>query len=289
METNQVLTIPERSSVRFDRNFIDVAVCELRFPTLLELETKPPLQLQARLRKKYPGYEKQELLDRNSLEGVPGRYRYLFRSKTGDWTITIHSGAISLETRKYTAFEDFFDRLNELLDFSAPLIDSDFFTRVGLRYINKIPVRDGELNGWVNDELSSPLINGPYGQVTAYTSEVRGYTEIGEYMFRHAVKERKGGVDAFVLDFDYFKEDVELKDTPTLIRAFNKINFSFFYWCLGHKAITELGAGRPTSSPRSARRCAWNRGTECSTSAAVRGRCCAPGHAITASPASAST
>ena len=29
-------------------------------------------------------------------------------------------------------------------------------------------------------------------------------------------------------------------------------------------------------------------GTECSTSAAVRGRCCAPGHAITASSAPAS-
>ena len=46
---------------------------------------------------------------------------------------------------------------------------------------------------------------------------------------------------------------------------------------------------RPRSSPLSARRCGWSRGPGCSTSAAARARCCAPGHAITASSAPAST
>ena len=46
---------------------------------------------------------------------------------------------------------------------------------------------------------------------------------------------------------------------------------------------------RPISSLLSALRCAWSQGHECLTLVAARGRCCAPGHAITALSAPAST
>jgi hypothetical protein len=56
------------------------------------------------------------------------------------------------------------------------------------------------------------------------------------------------------------------------------------------KVLTaSITRSHPRSSRLSARRCVWSRGPECSTSAAVPGRCCAPGHAITASSAPAST
>lgn len=244
MNRNSTLNIPNVSSVRYKRNFIDIAVCELRFPTLLELESKPPLKLQAQLRKKYPGYEKQEQVDKNNLERVPGRCRYLFQSRKKDWTITIHSEAISLETRKYTEFGEFIDRITKLLEVSRPLIDTDFFTRVGLRYINKIPIEDGNLDKWINDDLSSPIISGPYGTITKYVSEMRGHIECGEYMFRQAATQKEGEIHAYVLDFDYSKEDVEIEETTNLLRAFNKKNFSFFSWCLGPKALKYLGPSK---------------------------------------------
>jgi uncharacterized protein (TIGR04255 family) len=244
MNQSKFLSVPEVPSARFERNLIDVAVCELRFPTLLELESKPPLKLQSQLRKKYPFYEKQEQLNTSNLEGVPGRYRYLFRSKKSDWTITVHAGAVSLETNKYTEFEEFFGRLTELLGLAAPLIDSDFFTRVGLRYTNKIPIDDGELKGWINDELLSNLNSVPYGVVSKYFSEVRGYVENGAYTFRQVLSQREGQVDAYVLDYDYWKENVEVKDALDLVKIFNKTNFSFFSWCLGPKAQKYLGKGR---------------------------------------------
>ena len=47
--------------VEFERNFIKAAVCELRFPTLLEFrKTKPPVQLQRELQKEYPYYEPEQ-------------------------------------------------------------------------------------------------------------------------------------------------------------------------------------------------------------------------------------
>jgi len=248
MSRPKTLAVPEIPSVRYERNFIDVAVCELRFPTLLELETKPPTKLHSKIRKEYPTYEVQEYLDKNRAESVPGRFRYVFKSRKHDWSVTVHSEGISLETRHYTEFGDFLSRLTSLLGHAAPVIDTNFFTRVGIRYINKLPVDRGELCDWLNEQLCSPLTSGPYGSISKYVSEVRGHTETGQYTFRHAVIPTNGRIDAAILDFDYWKEDVESGDVIDLIKAFNKENFSFFYWCLGEKAREMLGKGHPKAN-----------------------------------------
>ena len=100
--------------MEFERNFIKTAVCELRFPTLLEFETKPPTQLQKVLRKEYPLYEPVE-----SVSMTPGpvekEIKYLFRSRKKDWLVSFKTYAIALETRHYTNFEEFAGRLETLL------------------------------------------------------------------------------------------------------------------------------------------------------------------------------
>jgi len=40
---------------------------------------------------------------------------------------------------------------------------------------------------------------------------------------------------AYILDFDYFKEDVEFKSVTGLVKDFNNLNFSFFSWCIGKR------------------------------------------------------
>jgi hypothetical protein len=68
--------------------------------------------------------------------------------------------------------------------------------------------------------------------VSGYLSEVRGYVESGEYTFRQLVSQRDEAIDAYILDFDYWKENVELKDALDLIKTFDKTNFSFFFLVL---------------------------------------------------------
>ena len=62
------LTLPNVDRTRFEKNFIKTAVCELRFPALLEFETKPPVQLQKELRKDFPNYQRQEIRSPNTEE-----------------------------------------------------------------------------------------------------------------------------------------------------------------------------------------------------------------------------
>src|SRR5512135_1093589 len=78
-------------------------------------------------------------------------------------------------------------------------------------------------------------------------------------------------------------------------RIYSHPKGDFLHWIFhgsstSPKVLTaSITRSHPKSSPLSARRCVWKREPECSTSAAGRGRCYAPGHAITESSAPAST
>lgn len=130
------LTLPDFERTRFQKNFIKTAVCELRFPALLEFETKPPVQLQRELRKEFPNYQRQQGV------GVDGQEetRHILRSRKGNWLVSFKASSIALETSNYTEFADFFVQLETVIKKSSPLLDTDFFTRVGLRYINEIRI-----------------------------------------------------------------------------------------------------------------------------------------------------
>lgn len=53
-ESPTPLNLPDVQEVEFEKTFIKTTVCELRFPTLLEFETKPPVQLQVAERSGQP-------------------------------------------------------------------------------------------------------------------------------------------------------------------------------------------------------------------------------------------
>ena len=239
------LSIPRVPSVRYQRNFIQGCVCELRFPSILELENKPPEGLQKRLRKKYPLYEQKDAVDIGPPGDVKRHPTYVFRTKDRKWAISLRSSSISLETTAYTDFNEFTNRLLTILKESSSLLDTDFFTRVGLRYINRVPVKDGKLKGWINDSLVLPLTSGIFGNRNNHISQAQGSTEFGAYQFRHWLESQEGKTLGYYLDYDYSAENVLVKDTIQLLSDFSQLNFSFFSWSLGQKALDWLGVGAP--------------------------------------------
>jgi uncharacterized protein (TIGR04255 family) len=237
------LTLPEADPVEFSRNFLEVAVCELRFPTLLAFEDKAPIGLQTALRKEYPHYTPgtRVTIGPGKMEGET---RYSFGSRQKDYMVTFRASAIALETSKYTTFETFKRRLDAVIATAKPFIDSEFFTRVGLRYINGIPVTD-DLGAWINEDLSRPLMKGVLGTVSKYWLEARGTTRVGEYSFRHGYP---GGepedTATYKLDFDLFRSDVPVADTLGLLDDLHREAFKFFHWCLGPASRAALGPAK---------------------------------------------
>lgn len=243
----QVLNPPAITSVKYRHNFIKTAVCEVRFPTLLELEQAPPRVFQARIRKLYPYYEAQLLEQVGAPDGIFQEPSYLFRSKDRYWTVTMKSASLALETSHYSTFEEFYERFAYILECAKDIIDSDFFTRVGLRYINFVPIEGGSVEGWIRNELIAPLLTNAIGSTKNYAALIHGYLERGEYTMRHGMKlpADSGATpsETYTLDFDYFRENVELAEVKELLAYFHEKNFAFFHWSLGDKAKEKLGEG----------------------------------------------
>lgn len=137
-----------------------MAVCELRFPTLLELENQKPVGFQRALRKQYPLYEPKLDVSLELGGTATTAHNHVMRSKDRRWAVSLRPAAIGLETTHYTNFEELEKRLRDIMQVAPALIDSDFYTRVGLRYVNALPISQQGLDGWVNPSLVAPLVDG---------------------------------------------------------------------------------------------------------------------------------
>ena len=236
------LNLDPLSAAHFGRNFIRLAVCEVRFPTLFELESeRPPTAFSKALRKDYPTHELLKDVNINA-GGLAQATAHAFRSRKGRWTIALRASALSLETSQYDSFAELEERLATLLEAARETIDSDFFTRVGVRYINALPFSVSDIREWVNPSLVSPLGEGTYGDVEEHWQSVRGTTAVGGYNFRHGLASNpEGGKKEYILDFDFYREDVLVADTVKTVRELHDLEFSMFVWSLGPKAREHLG------------------------------------------------
>ncbi|MGE3650602.1 MAG: TIGR04255 family protein [Reyranellaceae bacterium] len=245
---------PPVPRVRYSRNFIKTAVCEMKFPIVLELESKPPTGLQKQLKRAYPLYELRHEFNLSPLPGSDKRNVYVLQSKKRDWTIQVKSDAIILETTKYADFDEFLDRFKTLLDASRDVMDSDFLTRIGFRYVNEIPIDDGTPQGWINPALCAASSADVLGTIHREHHDYGGKTDFGSYSFRHGPNLTspncgKDGVPIpYMLDYDYFNENHDIQDAVSFLQQANEVNFYFFQWCLGPKAFQILGDSTPKIS-----------------------------------------
>jgi uncharacterized protein (TIGR04255 family) len=239
------LSVPEAEPVTFQRNVVRIAVCELRFPTLLRAESKIPESFHQALRKEYPWLEPPKRVRADANAGVTETVHVL-RSRNKKWRVTFRPSAIGVETDAYSSFEEFEARLTNVLESATKVIDSDYFTRVGLRYLNEIPFENQELQGWVNDALIAPFNMGIYGTVAKYWQEVRGYAKSGYYVFRHGLREEQDeSKPSYTLDFDLYRENVDVGDALACARALHRESFAFFAWSIGPKTREFMGSVAP--------------------------------------------
>lgn len=242
-DNSRPLNVPHVDIVRYGRTFLRMAVCELRFPTLFELDQpRPPTTFATALRRLYPLHEVAQTLGLGDAD-VTRRTQHEFRTQAKDWVVTLKQDAVSLQTSAYTTFEDFLSRLKVVIAAATPVIDSPFFTRVGLRYVNHLPFRKDELlNDWINSDLVGALTTGLYGRPHEYLGRVIGRVGDGQYVFQHGFKVNEDFVrtPTYAIDCDMSQENVETQDVATLLPKLNQHAFNLFHWALGPKAKNSL-------------------------------------------------
>lgn len=240
------LNVPDPGRVVGSRNYIKLAVCELRFPIVLEAEPRLPSILQKRLKHAYPRYEATKTITVTSVspdasEAAPSTEldtRHVFRTRDKGWSFSVGQSSIALETSTYTEWAEFERRLSQILVHASELIESPFYTRIGLRYVNLISstLYGNELDKWINPALCRPLADHVYGDVEQCVQVVRGWSDNGRYSLRHGLA--PGAEESYLVDIDSFCEDdvVETDSVLELVRSLNRVAFRLFHWCLGPAA-----------------------------------------------------
>ena len=231
----------------FDRNFLDTVVIELRYPTYLRLKEKEPLDISESIRERFPIYEPRKDIQITPLGTTDPQSIHTFTTRKKDPVVSISTSNLALTTKKYKSFEDFSSYIAFLIERVIPHVDTTFFTRVGLRYINNVSgiQQSGEdILEWINSDLVKPVAGGEIGTIGNMKNELSGPLKgEGGYTFRYGLSPPSQKTRTFVLDWDYYKEDVEVTDCMDLLKAFHHVHFPFFWWTLGEKAREALNNG----------------------------------------------
>lgn len=232
---------PEVKRRVFKQNFLDTAVIELRYPTYLRLNEKEPIEISESIRGRFPIYEQNSEMQLTPLGTTEPRRVYRFATRQQDPFVEISASKLVLITRKYRSFEDFSSHIEYLIENVISHLDTTFFTRIGLRYINKVSgMQQGgtDILDWINKKLITLVADGDMGVVSNMKNELTGQFDGGSYTFRYGLsplspssKER-----SFLLDWDYYRENIEVQDCVECLKAFHNVHFPFFWWTLGEKA-----------------------------------------------------
>lgn len=148
-------------------------ICQLRFPEILAIAAKDPVDFQEAIRGEFPQFSRRQELPAPKLVGAPGNMtvqnqpaviNYQFASQDGVWRVNLTSKFISLTCTRYTGWEEFAARLDQPLAAFIRIYKPAFFERIGLRYLNFISRRDLQLEETPFRELIAPCYLGILGE-----------------------------------------------------------------------------------------------------------------------------
>lgn len=162
----------EVERVKFKNNSLTNVICQLRFPTILEIEKEVPSDFQNFITERFfdanIALDMPEPVDMRfdvgqqvsfgvSLNRVQQpRKNYCFYSSDSNYVVNLTRNFLSLSTQNYDRWENFREVMKYVLDAFVKVYKKRDLTRVGLRYINAISKR--KLN-FPEDTQWSELIN----------------------------------------------------------------------------------------------------------------------------------
>lgn len=148
----------EEPRCKYEKNQLADVICQLRFPEILSINTTAPADFQELIRSEYPKY----ILREEAPNPKNGQHvkNYSFSTMDGIYRVNLTSSFISLSCNRYTAWEDFAQRLDGPLAAFIKTYSPACFERIGLRYLNFVSKRDLDLKDYNFRDLFSEKYTG---------------------------------------------------------------------------------------------------------------------------------
>lgn len=132
----------------YGNNQLVEVICQLRFPTILAIGAREPVDFQEAIRSVFPNYVLRQDQLPAKVTAAPGQMpkveqpkpiaNHQFTTIDGKYRINLSQGFISLTCRDYTCWEDFARMMDKPLASFIEIYQPACFERVGLRYVNAI-------------------------------------------------------------------------------------------------------------------------------------------------------
>lgn len=256
----------------FQRPPLVVALCQVRFPPVLGV-TEPSYvhPFQRALKPEYPiltpttKVELQvELAPEPSVERRTLSPEWRFTDRKQTWTVVLTSGFMALETRQYTHFDEFIQRMQRVLTALVEHIQPAAVARIGLRYINEIRMPDASPVTAIRQELLGPLSHLELREhATLAVQELRlQFPDDESIHIRHGLMPEGTTVEPrpreqmpigpfYLLDFDVFRtfppDDLLGMDIEAIgnhISAYHDAIDRLFRWSITDDYTASLGVRR---------------------------------------------
>jgi uncharacterized protein (TIGR04255 family) len=260
------MPFPAVDRVIYQRNPLVEVICQVRFPAVLRIDVEPPAAFQDVIRHDFPvftetsGFEAPLALPPAVAKQLPdsiakqlgafrmainsGQKAYNFASddKDQDWTIVLTRDALSLTANKYKEWDEFRRRLEPAIGALIVQYEPSYFSRVGLRYQDRICRSDLGLEGVSWADLLEPYIAGELGsegiapeitlaarQLVVALPDLRG-----QVLLQHGLSTRDETQEAcFVIDCDFHStERTEVTDVWRLLEGLHGQAGRLFRWCI---------------------------------------------------------
>ena len=252
------MPFPDLARVIYEKNPLSLVICQLRFPTILRIDSSLPVEFQERIRREYPILEEKT---ENSLnlpaeiaQLIPDTSRkpaFDFISADEEWVVSLTSSFLALTARNYVRWESFEEHLRVPFDALIAEYSPAFFSRIGLRYqnvIRKSVLNIGEQVPW--SDLLKSHIAGELGvpEIADFVREQGSNTlidlveNIGRVRIRHGLaKIQDSNEIGYLIDNDFFTERrTDDGDAFRTLGRFHERSGRLFRWCITerlHKAM----------------------------------------------------
>lgn len=262
MDDNGQMIFPASERIIYEQNPLIEVICQLRFPTILRIESELPSEFQDRIRDDYPLFREKSsvelppnippqlasLVASEFASMVPKSYDFL--SADENWIVGLTKDFVSLSTPTYVKWEDFRGRLQRIANDLTAVYKPSFFSRTGLRYRNGIRRTLLSQNETSWTRLLQRHILGELGEesIASRIVETSRTTRIdlGQEAFvriRHGLgKDDKSSEANFIIDADFYSESqTELSDVLSRLDWFNKESGRLFRWSITREVHEALG------------------------------------------------
>ncbi len=251
------MAFPKSDRIIFAKNPLQRVICQLRFPEILKIASEPPSNFQDRIRSQYPYYEGEnqylpeefsriveQLSNIGSLK-TPEGPNHKFASENKKKYVNLTQGFIALTDNGYKSWENFSQEMNLVAEALDEEYKPNFYTRIGLRYIDIIEREKIGLDGIAWSELLNPALIGLLGDTTLQTAPSRIISEaefdivdikgLSKVRLRHGLS-YKNNQEQYLIDTDcYTEERSEFDAIPSILKSFNRTAGDLFRWTLSSK------------------------------------------------------